>query len=570
MATVKKPPTLLYGTDEPPPIGVTVLTGVQHAGVNAIFLLFPLLGAREGGLGAREIGDVLSLAMLVQAAITVLQAYPVGPLGARLFCPMIYSAIYLGPSLAAVKAGGLPLVFGMTIVAGVVQIALARLLPYLRPIFPPEVAGLIILLIGVTNGTIGVRNLLGIGTASGVGAIDLAIGFTSLALMIVLNIWTKGMTRVFCGLIGIAFGYLTSLALGRVGGTEGTAFADTPLVNLPGFAHLGWSFDAALAVAFVVAAVAASTKTMGSVTSYQKLNDANWVRPNMRSVSGGVLAEGLGTTLSGLFGSIGLNASASSLGLAGATGVASRPVALAIGAIFAILAFVPKVAMVVAVMPRSVIGAALVFTAAFVLINGIEVITSRMLDARRALVIGLALIGAVSVDVFPAFFAGLPPGVRPFFNNALAFGTLVALGLNAVFRLGTRRVERLTIDPARVDSDGLHDFLGTRGAAWGARRDVIERASFNLAQSIETVVDSCAPEGPMQVEASFDEFNLDVRISYTGPALELPTTRPTNAEIIASPEGERKLAGFMLRRHADGVTATHRGGRSTLHFHFAH
>ena len=193
LAPMKKPATLVYGSEDRPPLGVTVLTGVQHAGVNAIFLLFPLLVSREGGLSAPQIGDVLSLAMLVMAAATIIQAYPVGPVGARLFCPMIYSAIYLGPSLAAVKAGGMSLVFGMTIFAGVVECALARILPSLRPIFPPEVAGLIILLIGLTNGTIGVRNLLGIGAAQTFTAADLAIGLASFAAMIALNVWTKGL-----------------------------------------------------------------------------------------------------------------------------------------------------------------------------------------------------------------------------------------------------------------------------------------------------------------------------------------------------------------------------------------
>src|SRR5262245_49934540 len=205
---MKTPVAMVYGSDSHPPLAVTVLNGVQHAGVNAIFLLFPLLVSREGGLSAPQIGGVLSLAMLVMGAATVVQAYPIGPVGARLFCPAIYSAIYLGPSLAAVRAGGMSLVFGMTIFAGVVECALARILPSLRPIFPPEVAGLIILLIGLTNGTIGMRNLLGIGAAPDFAPVDLAIGLASFAVMIALNVWTRGLPRVFCGLIGIGFGYM--------------------------------------------------------------------------------------------------------------------------------------------------------------------------------------------------------------------------------------------------------------------------------------------------------------------------------------------------------------------------
>jgi NCS2 family nucleobase:cation symporter-2 len=107
MSTMKKPAALVYGSEDRPPLAVTVLAGIQHAGVNAILLLFPLLVSREGGLSAPQIGDVLSTSMLLMAAASVIQAYPVGPVGAGLFCPAIFTAIYLGPSLAAVKAGGM-------------------------------------------------------------------------------------------------------------------------------------------------------------------------------------------------------------------------------------------------------------------------------------------------------------------------------------------------------------------------------------------------------------------------------------------------------------------------------
>jgi NCS2 family nucleobase:cation symporter-2 len=105
---------------------------------------------------------------------------------------------------------------------------------------------------------------------------------------------------------------------------------------------------------------------------------------------------------------------------------------------------------------------------------------------------------------------------------------------------------------------------------WGARRDVIDRACFNLAHSLETIVEGCEPSGPLEVRASFDEFSLDLRVSYDGAPLELPERRPSNEEIMASDEGQRRLAGFMLRRLADRVQATHRAGRSTVLFHFDH
>ncbi len=145
-----------------------------------------------------------------------------------------------------------------------------------------------------------------------------------------------------------------------------------------------------------------------------------------------------------------------------------------------------------------------------------------------------------------------------------------ALLLNAVFRVGVRRTQSLVVAPGQLDPVKIDEFMEAQGAIWGARRDVIDRAKFNLTQSIEVIMDSCAPQGPVEIEASFDEFNLDVRVCYAGASLELPDKRPTNEEIMASEEGQRKLAGFMLRRYADRVQSSYKAGRSTILFHFDH
>jgi NCS2 family nucleobase:cation symporter-2 len=345
---------------------------------------------------------------------------------------------------------------------------------------------------------------------------------------------------------------------------------DAPLVSVPSLGHLGWSFDFALIGAFAVGALAACLKTIGNVTTCQKMNDAEWVRPDMHSISKGVLADGLGTVTAGILGTVGVNSSPSAVGLAGATGVTSRRVAYAIGAIFFALAFLPKVASVLSIIPRAVMGAALVFSACFVFVNGVQIITSRLLDARRTFVIGLAFLSGIAVDLLPGYFANVPAQFQPLVSSSLVIGMLTAVLLNLVFRLGVRQTERLRVAPDAIASAEIEGFMEAQGAAWGARRDVIDRASFNLQQSIETIAEGCDPQGPLEITASFDEFNLDLRVSYAGAPLELPEKRPTNEEIMDSEEGQRKLAGFMLRRYADRVRATHKAGHSTIHFHFDH
>jgi NCS2 family nucleobase:cation symporter-2 len=230
----------------------------------------------------------------------------------------------------------------------------------------------------------------------------------------------------------------------------------------------------------------------------------------------------------------------------------------------------PKVATLLAVMPRAVMVAALLFTICFIVVNGLQVINSRLLDTRRTLVIGCAMIAGVAVEVFPAISADAPPGVVPLIGSSFVFSTLIALALNLLFRIGVKKTATLMVEPAQIDAGKIEEFMERQGAAWGARRDVIDRARFNLTQSIETIAEGCAPQGPLEIAASFDEFSLDLRIIYSGSPLELPDRRPSNEEIMESVEGQRRLAGFILRRYSDRFSSTHRAGRSTVLFHFDH
>jgi NCS2 family nucleobase:cation symporter-2 len=89
-------------------------------------------------------------------------------------------------------------------------------------------------------------------------------------------------------------------------------------------------------------------------------------------------------------------------------------------------------------------------------------------------------------------------------------------------------------------------------------------------QSIETILEGCDPKGALEISATFDEFNLDVRVSYPGEPLILPAQRPSSEEIIASEQGQRALAGYLLRQLADRVRTSHNLSRSTVAFHFDH
>lgn len=182
--TARKPVNIVYGVDEAPPVGVTVLSGLQHVGLISIFLLYPLLLSREGGLSVEQTSDILSLTMLVLGIGSILQSLPHGPVGARYLCPPVCTAAYLAPSLLAVKTGGMALVFGMTALGGLVEAVLSRFLRPLRPYFPPEISGFVVTLIGISVGILGLRYLLGVGAAQPVDSAQVIVAAVTLTTMV--------------------------------------------------------------------------------------------------------------------------------------------------------------------------------------------------------------------------------------------------------------------------------------------------------------------------------------------------------------------------------------------------
>lgn len=566
---MKKPANIIYGLTEAPPPLVTAGNAVQHVGLIAINLVYPLLIFRLAEVPVTGVANLIAIGLVVLGVGTFLQAGRIGPIGTGFLCPAAFTAAYLGPSLLAVKTGGLSLLFGMTLFAGAVEGLFSRLLNRMRPFFPTEISGLVIVMIGISAGMAGLRLLLG-AKAGPVSSAEWLVAGVTLGSMLALNVWGRGIIRMLCALEGLVIGYVAAALLGLFASGEFENIERVSWIALP-IPHLGgWSFELTLVAPFVIASLAAAMKAVGTIAVCQRMNDADWVRPDMRSAARGVLTDGVTTMIAGAVGGTGTTTSTPSVGLASATGVASRYVAYAIGGLFIVLGLTPKLATLLAVMPRAVMVAALLFTIFFIVVNGLQVITSRLLDTRRTLVIGVAIIAGIAIEVFPVIASGAPPNLAPLIGSSFVFSTLIALLLNLLFRIGVKKTATLQVESAPLEPMKLDQFLDAHGATWGARRDVIDRAKFNLAQSLEVILDSCDPQGAVDVSASFDEFNLDLRVSYVGPPIELPMRRPTNEEIMESEEGQRRLAGFMLRRFADRVSATHRNERSTVLFHFDH
>src|SRR3546814_18064177 len=95
-------------------------------------------------------------------------------------------------------------------------------------------------------------------------------------------------------------------------------------------------------------------------------------------------------------------------------------------------------------------------------------------------------------------------------------GTLVALALTFLFRLGASRrsMQRFTL--AATTADDLNQFMENQGRLWGARRDAVQRAEQAAWQAFDLLAHSkrIAPELPeLNVTTRFDEYALRVRFS---------------------------------------------------------
>ena len=570
MAAKRKPPALSFGAEEQPGALVVWVSALQHLGVVSIFMVYPLILARLAGWSPAEITNMLQLGMLVLAIAVLLQALPRGPVGSRFLAPSIFTGVYLAPSLLAVKIGGLPLVWGMTIFAGVIEIALSRVWSRLRPFIPPESAGLVVLLVGVIIGLAALRILLEDNPQGVLVGPDALVAVAALAVMTGFNIWNKGRLKLFCILIGMAAGYAVAALAGMLTWADVHAVLQRPLFAIPSVTHLSWSFDWALLVPFAVTGLAAAMSATAVVTTYQRLTDADWVRPDMESISRGVFGDGIAAVVSGLLGTYGLTISTANVGLVAATGVASRVIAFAVAALLVLVALQPALIGILTIMPRPVMAAALLFTAVFIMIGGVQIIATRVLDGRRTLVIGMGLMAFVAVSVHPNAFTGAPGWAQPLVTSPLVLATLVALTLNLIFRIGIRRTMTTAVDPATQNVRELTTFIERAAGAWGARRDVVNKVEFALQQTVEAVLQFANTSRPIEVAISFDEFVIEARLNFVGLPLQFPTAAPSPDEIAETEDGAQRLAGFLIRRYADRIETGGRGGQNEVRLRFDH
>jgi xanthine permease XanP len=438
----KKPDSIIYWVDEKPPLAVTLLMGLQHVFVMSSTLVLPVVIVQDIGGSMAEIASVVCFAMIASGIGTILQAIKKGPLGSGYLCPNLCGPSYLAVSVQAAWLGGLPLMHGMIMVAGVFEALFSRVVHRLKFLFPNEVTGVVVLMVGVALIPLGTSKFLGIEVSGDpIDSQVAAAASLTLLVMIGVNIWSKGRLRLYCVLVGMVAGYLTSSLLGIMDQGDWQRVWQAPWFALPGrgVRMFSFAFDWSLVVPFLIVSLCASLKSFGNLITCQKINDDDWREADVKSVGKGLLADAVSVFAGGFLGGAAVDTSASNVGLSAATGATSRWIAFAAGGIFMALAFCPKLTILVAVMPPPAMGAILLFVTSFMIIAGLKIILTTPIDTKKTFIVGISLIFGLSVDILPQMYSHLHPWLKPLFSSSLTLATVMAIVLTQIFNLGSRK-----------------------------------------------------------------------------------------------------------------------------------
>ena len=565
-----RPTKLIYAVDEwPPPLQLALL-GAQYAVMSAIYLVLVAIVLRSAKVAEADTVSLMGIACIALAVGTFLQALPRGPVGSGFLAPPVYSATYLAPSVLAAQVGGMPLVFGMTIIAGLVEIAIALCLTRLRIVITPVISGLAVFIVGLQLGIVGIGQLLDVPHAHQPGfPFHLVVTVVTLVVSIALSIWGRGSLKLICSLCGLIVGMVGAILVGLIAPGDLGTFQRATWFELPRPA-IGFEFDVALLPGFLAAGIAAAVRAVGIVTTCQRLNDAAWERPDMANIRKGVLADGLANVFGGAVGAQGMTVAPSLVGISSATGATSRAIAYAAAAILLVIGFVPKLAVFFLLVPPEVAGSLLVFTSCFMLTGGMELMLSRAGGTRAIYVIGISSLLALSVNVYPHYFhKDAPPVLQSFISNPLAFGLATAIILTLLFRIGTRQHATMTWGGAGSGADAALVFLRTTAQGWAIPPRIVEAAAIEVSGVIDRLAAAHHLELGGDLHLSTDGLDLRVEVSCHG-ALHAPLPRdaapprPPPAYAIDNNEEQAVLSGlrtFLESVAAESRRIVQRGGR---------
>ncbi len=421
---------IIYEIDDMPPVREAIPLGLQH--LVAMFLsniAVPLIIANAIGLDGQDKGFLVQMALIFAGISTVIQAYPIGPVGARIPMVMGTSFAFVAGIISIANQYNLATALGACLAASVMEVIIGYSYDKFRRFFPPLATGIVVMLIGLTLAPVGMDY-----AAGGVGAADygsytnLGIAAVVLIVTLLLNQFATGFLSYASMIIGALVGYIVALFVGKV---SPTAVAELGWFSLPTPLRFGLEFHAAPIIMMAFIYVVSALETLGDISGTVA---AIGRRPSSREMKGGLIADGVMSGIAALFSAFPNTSYSQNVGLVNFTGVASRHVAAIGGGFLLLLGFIPRVGMLVASIPPAVIGGGGLIMFAMIFASGAAIIHRNVAMNRRNMVIIAVSIGlGLGVEFRPDVLQQFPQWAKTLFGQGLVVGGLTGFVLNLVF-----------------------------------------------------------------------------------------------------------------------------------------
>lgn len=436
------------------PLSQAIPLGLQHVLAMFVGNLTPIL-IITGLCGSADFAAIqvslLQNAMLIAGIVTLIQLFSIGPIGGKVPIIMGTSSGFIGvfSNVVQVLGGGVfayGAIMGASMIAGLFETVLGAFLKPLRKFLPSIVTGTVVLSIGLSLIGVGVGSFGGGSSAVDYGSPEnMLIALAVMVVILVFKHGTKGITSSSCILFGIIFGYIVCAVLpfflSTTGVTpEGVEYTKAWVLNWDKVAQAKWFaipefmpvkpvFDLRAIIPVMIMFVVTAVETVGDISGCMEGGLGR--EATDRELAGGVMCDGIGSTIAAFFGVLANTSFSQNVGLVTMTKIVNR-FALACGAVFLILCgLFPKLAALVSIMPQSVLGGAAVIMFSSIVISGIQLIVKEPLTSRNMTIVSVALGLGYGLGANTAALSGLPSSVALIFGGSgIVPAAIMAILLN--------------------------------------------------------------------------------------------------------------------------------------------
>lgn len=402
--------------------------GLQHVVAAIVGIVTPsILIANTCGIEGADRTLLIQVSLLITALATLIQLFPIGPVGSRLPVIMGISFAYVPTLLAIGGQFGLPTILGAEIVGGVVAVLFGIFVKQIRVLFPPLVTGTVIFTIGLSLYPTAVKYMAGgAGSESFGSPKNWAVALITLLVVTVLSHFCRGVLKLGAILFGMLVGYGVALALGMV---SFDSVASAGWFNLPMPMHFPIRFEASACVSLAIVYIINAVQTIGDLSS-TTMGGMDRM-PTDKELSGGIIGQGVMSIVGALFGGLPTASYSQNVGIVTVNRVINRAVFAFAAIILAVAGFVPKFSAILTTIPQSVIGGATVSVFATITMTGIRMITSDGFSMRSSAVVGLSVALGVGITQVEGAIGGFPSWVTTVFGSSpVVVAAIVAILLN--------------------------------------------------------------------------------------------------------------------------------------------